>query len=291
MRTGICTTDFEEKNTPRMTADDLFAHIRQYGYTCTQFAFSSVSESEYLPGGSIEIPGSISPSTIRAIEKAAQKHVLPLMVINGTFNMAHPDEEIRKTGLQRMKILAQAAQELGVKYISLCSGTFNRDSLWAYSPDNDTDDAWNAMYGTMERAVETAEKYGITLAIESEASNVISTPERARRLMDSIGSDKLKMILDCANLFHRGEAHPENVKSVITHAFEVYGHDIVIAHGKDIREGDGIDFCGTGDGIVDFTLTADLLKQYGYAGDMFLHGIYERENMVKAREHWEAALG
>jgi len=288
MRTGICTTDFEEKNAPRMRADDLFALIRQYGYTCTQFAFSSVSESEYLPGGSIEIPGSIEPSTIRAIEKAAQKHDLPVMVINGTFNMAHPDEEIRKTGLQRMKILAQAARELGVKYISLCSGTFNRDSLWAYSPDNDTDDAWNAMYGTMERAVETAEKYGITLAIESEASNVISTPERARRLMDSIGSDKLKMILDCANLFHHGEAHPENVKSVITRAFEVYGHDIVIAHGKDIREGDGIDFCGTGDGIVDFSLTADLLKQYGYAGDMFLHGIYERENMVKAREHWEA---
>ena len=109
--------------------------------------------------------------------------------------------------------------------------------------------------------------------------------------MDSIGSDKLKMILDCANLVHRGEAHPENVKSVITHAFEVYGKDIVIAHGKDIREGDGIDFCGTGEGIVDFRLTADLLRQYGYAGDMFLHGIYARDNMVKAREYWEAALG
>ena len=27
MRTGICTTDFEEKNGPRMTADELFALI------------------------------------------------------------------------------------------------------------------------------------------------------------------------------------------------------------------------------------------------------------------------
>jgi len=289
MRTGICTTDFEEKNAPRMTADDLFARIRQYGYTCTQFAFSSVSESEYLPGGSIEIPGTIAPSAIRAIEKAAQKHDLPLCVINGTFNMAHPDEEIRKTGLQRMDVLAQAALALGVKYISLCSGTRNAENLWAYSPENDTDGAWEDMYKTMERAVDIAEKYGITLAIESEASNVISTPERARRLMDGIGSDKLKMILDCANLFHRGEAHPENVKSVITHAFEVYGHDIVIAHGKDIREGDGIDFCGTGDGIVDFSLTAELLKQYGYTGDMFLHGIYVQADMIKAREYWEGA--
>ena len=289
MRTGICTTDFEEKNAPRMTAVDLFAHIRHYGYTCTQFAFSSVSESEYFPGGSIEIPESIAPGTIRAIEKAAEKHDLPLCVINGTFNMAHPDEEIRKEGLARLALLADAAQALGVKFISLCSGTFNRDHLWSYSPGNETDSAWNAMYGTMERAVETAEKHGITLAIESEASNVISTPERARRLMDAVGSDKLKMILDCANLFHAGEAHPENVKDVITRAFEVYGHDIVIAHGKDIREGDGIDFCGTGDGIVDFALTAALLKQYCYAGDMFLHGIYAKEDMVKAREHWENA--
>ena len=287
MRTGICTTDFEEKNAPRMTADDLFARIRQYGYTCTQFAFSSVAESGYTPDGCIEIPGAIAPETLRAIEKAAEKHDLPLCVINGTFNMAHPDEEILKTGLARMELLAHAAQALGVKYISLCSGTFNREHLWSYSPENETEDAWNAMYGTMERAVETAEKYGITLAIESEASNVISTPERARKLMDAIGSDKLKMILDCANLFHIGEAHPENVKSVITHAFEVYGHDIVIAHGKDIREGNGIDFCGTGDGIVDFALTADLLKQYGYGGDMFLHGIYAQEDMVKAREYWE----
>ncbi len=291
MRTGICTTDFEEKNAPRMTADELFALIRQYGYTCTQFAFSSVAESEYTPDGAIEIPAAIAPETIAAVEKASAKHSLPVMVFNGTFNMAHPDEEIRHIGLNRLGILADAADALGVKMISLCSGTRNPGNLWGYSPENDSADAWDAMYGTMQRAAEIAEKHGITLAIESEASNVISTPERARKLMDSIGSDKIKMILDCANLFHAGEAHPENVKSVITHAFEVYGHDIVIAHGKDIREGDGIDFCGTGDGIVDFSLTADLLRQYGYEGDMFLHGIYEKADMVKAREHWEAARG
>ena len=288
MRTGICTTDFEEKNAPRLTADELFALIRQYGYTCTQFAFSSVAESEYIPDGCIEIPESIAPSVICAVERASAKHNLPVMVFNGTFNMAHPVEEIRRTGLKRLETLACAADELGVKLISLCSGTRNPDNLWSYSAENDTDAAWNAMYGTMQAAAEIAEKHGITLAIESEASNVISTPERARALMDGIGSDKIKMILDCANLFHRGEAHPGNVKNVITHAFEVYGHDIVIAHGKDIREGDGIDFCGTGDGIVDFKLTAELLAQYDYRGDMFLHGIYERGAMVKAREHWEA---
>ena len=134
MRTGICTTDFEVKNAPRMTADELFALIRQYGYTCTQFAFSSVAESEYTPDGAIEIPAYIAPETIDAVEKASAKHSLPVMVFNGTFNMAHPNEEIRHIGLNRLGILADAADALGVKMISLCSGTRTPDNLWGYSP-------------------------------------------------------------------------------------------------------------------------------------------------------------
>jgi sugar phosphate isomerase/epimerase len=134
--------------------------------------------------------------------------------------------------------------------------------------------------------VELAEKRNITLAIESEASNIIDTPENARWVMDEIGSDYLKMILDCANLFHKGTAHPENVQAVIGHAFDLFGKDIVIAHGKDIREGDGIEFCGTGLGIVDFGFTADKLRQAGYKGDMFLHGIYDENDMPRARAYW-----
>ena len=46
--------------------------------------------------------------------------------------------------------------------------------------------------------------------------------------MDAVGSDKLKMILDCANLFHAGRAHPEFVRETLDAAFEAYGYDIVI---------------------------------------------------------------
>jgi len=117
------------------------------------------------------------------------------------------------------------------------------------------------MEDTILRAVEIAERRSLTLAIESEAANIIDTPEQARRIMDSVGSDKLKMILDCANLFHPGHARPEEVRPTIAHAFELFGGDIVIAHGKDIRAGEGIAFCGTGRGIVDFAFTARKLRE------------------------------
>ena len=62
-------------------------------------------------------------------------------------------------------------------------------------------------------------------------------------------------------------------------AMNSFGEDIVLAHGKDIRESDGIDFCGTGFGIVDFPYMLDLLHDAGYSGDMMLHGIYNEADM------------
>lgn len=289
MRTGVCTTDFESDDRPTLSANRLFEKIRTFGFECVQFAFSSVAESEFTPSGQIEIPDKITPAALNAAANAAEHFDLPIEVINGTFNMAHPDAEVRKEGIRRFELLTKAARNLGAKYISLCSGTRFAEHLWTYSPDNRTDSAWNDMLDTIKRATELAERENITLAIESEAANIIDTPENARRVMDEVGSKNLRMILDCANLFHAGRAHPEYVRETIKNAFENFGNDIVIAHGKDIREGDGIDFCGTGHGIVDFPYTARLLREYGYTGDMFLHGIYDEEDMAGALAHWKKA--
>lgn len=289
MRTGVCTTDFESDDRPTLSANRLFEKIRTFGFECVQFAFSSVAESEFTPSGQIEIPDKITPAALNAAANAAEHFDLPIEVINGTFNMAHPDAEVRKEGIRRFELLTKAARNLGAKYISLCSGTRFAAHLWTYSPDNRTDSAWNDMLDTIKRATELAERENITLAIESEAANIIDTPENARRVMDEVGSKNLRMILDCANLFHAGRAHPEYVRETIKNAFENFGNDIVIAHGKDIREGDGIDFCGTGHGIVDFPYTARLLREYGYTGDMFLHGIYDEADMAGTLAHWKKA--
>jgi len=287
MRTGVCTTDFEHAGEPLRRADTLFGVIRDFGFSCVQFAFSSIAETGFVPTGEIEIPAVIPYAAVVEADRAAARHGLPIEVINGTFNMAHPDGTVREEGLRRFAILTEAAEALGAKYISLCSGSRNAAHLWTWSPDNDTPEAWDAMADTIKRAVSMAEARGIVLAIESEAANVIDTPENARRIMDEVGSSNLKMILDCANLFHRGTAYPENVRETIGHAFDLFGDDIVIAHGKDIRAGDGIDFCGTGLGIVDFTYTADKLREVSYTGDMFLHGIYDEADMPRAIAHWQ----
>lgn len=286
-RTGICTTDFTIRS-----ADDMFCTIRNMGYTAVQLGFSTVTDTNYTADGNIEIPDcdemlKSAPHAIERIQTAAEKYKIDIPAVNGTFNMAHPDHDIRLEGVRRFSGFAAAARELGAEIITLCSGTRCRTHLWTNDPANDTDDAWNDMIDSMKRVSEIAEKNGITLAVETEASNIVSTPEKVRRMMCDVASPRLKMILDAANLFPSGTARRENVHKYLDAAFECFGSDIVLAHGKDIRESDGIDFCGTGDGIVDFSYMARLLKKYGFSGDMMLHGIYDEAKMIPAREYWE----
>lgn len=289
---GICTTDFEDMLSHPLerksySADEVFERIAAYGYNCTQFSFTSISEAEFVPTGELELPPAIRDAALRAADKASAKYNVPIIAINGTFNMTHPDAEIRTEGIRRLGLLAEAANELGCGIITLCSGTRRRENLWAPHPDNHTDGAWTDMLDTMKRAAEIAERCGIRLAIETEASNVIDTPQRARAVMDEVGSDKLKMIIDCANLFHIGKAKRENVRSTMAEAFEFFGRDMIVAHGKDIRESDGIEFCPAGEGIVDYDYFAELLEKYEYSGAMVMHGIYDESKMPAAAELWK----
>jgi sugar phosphate isomerase/epimerase len=285
MRIGICSSDFDASDT-----DGLFAKMRNLGFASTQLAFSSVGEimeTGFVPTGQIEIPGKVKPDIIDRVRKSAEFHKIEIMAVNGTFNMAHPDESVRSEGISRFRNHAEAVSNLGVKYISLCSGTRFKDYLWSYHQDNSTPEAWSDMVDCVKRCVDSAEKHGVVLAVETEASNIVDTPEKARKMMDEVGSPNLKMIMDCANLFHGGEAKRENVRRIVKHAFDVFGDDVVIAHGKDLCESlksDEIRFCPTGEGILDFNQFIDLLNEHNYRGDMLLHGIYDESKMPAGYE-------
>lgn len=268
MRIGLCTTDLPGS----LPARDLFRKVAAMGFESVQLAFSSVDECGFSVTNHIEIPDSVSPAAIEAILEASRETGIAIGAVNGTWNMAHPDSKVCAEGIRRMDGFLAAVAALGCPIATLCSGTRSREHLWHPSDGNDSAEAWNDMLFSMRSAAGLAEKHGVTLAIETEAANIIDAPEKARRIMDEVGSPRLKMILDCANLFHAGKARPENVRPTIDRAMEYFGRDIVLAHGKDIRESDGIDFCGAGFGIIDFPYMIDSLRRAGFSGDMMLHG-------------------
>ena len=198
-----------------------------------------------------------------------------MAAVSGTFNMAHPDPAHRRAGLKRLALLAAACPLLGAPVITLCTGTRDRQDMWRYHADNGSREAWRDLAGTMAQALELAEKAGITLAIEPEVSNIVDSAAKARRLLDEMGSESLKIIMDGANLFHAGEL--PRMTEVLYQAFAALGPDIVLAHAKDLSRDGEAGHEAAGFGLLDYDLYLKLLHESGFHGPLVLHGLTESQ--------------
>ncbi len=276
MNIGVCTTDFETQ-----PIEPLFDKIQGYGFGPVQLSFASLAECGFNATGQIEIPEAMDEAVLQRIKDSAERHGLSIVCVNGTFNMAHPDLAVRREGVRRFHGFARAVKALGCAYVTLCTGTRNAEHLWRAHPDNVTEAAWRDMAETAAQLVDIAKQNELTLLLEVEASNVADTPELAKKLIDEVGQGRMAVVMDCANLFHAGQAKPALVRQVIGHAFDVLGDHVALAHGKDIRAGEGVEFCGAGEGIIDFPYFFERLQGIGYAGDMVLHGIQDETKMQR----------
>ena len=251
----------------RFTLERLFDAIKIYGFSEVQFNFSST--------GGEDMPNTINEELADYIYSVASHRGIKISAVNGTFNMTHPEKTIRLDGIKRFEQIAKVCGCLHCKLISLCTGTRNTQSMWRWHPDNETSEAWNDLTETTQALLEIADKYKVYLGVETEASNVINTPEKARKLLDSMGSPWLKIIFDPANLFHAGEAYPENSARILEHAFDLLAQDIIIAHAKDIKSGPEIEFTSAGRGIVAFERLFELLITNKYQGGVIIHGVHD----------------
>ena len=263
--------------TRRDGSESMFGALRAMGLGAVQLSLAPLCGPGY--------PDCLAAADLKAIKDAADYNGVAIAALDGTFNMAHPDPAVRGEGVRMVRLLASACGPLGCPTITLCTGSKNAASMWEWHPDNASEGAWEDMAGTMGGLIGIAEASGIALGIEPEPSNVVSTPERARRLLDRFKSPALGIVMDAANLFQRGEAHPGNAARVLTGAFGLLGGDVILAHCKDIREGPGLEYTSPGNGVVDFGLFVRLLKEHGYRGPLILHGSKDVAELTASVAH------
>lgn len=217
------------------------------------------------------MPDAIEPAAADGIRAALAARGIGMAALSGTFNMIHPDPAVRDDGLRRLDVLAAACARLGTQVITLCSGTRDTTSMWRRHPDSDTPEAWRDLLEVMGRAVRIAEKHNITLAFEPEVNNAADSAQKARALIDAIGSPRLKVVMDGANIFHTGEL--PRMRGILSEAFELLGDHIALAHAKDLDHDGDAGHLPAGHGLLDYALYTKLLKQSAYAGPLVLHGL------------------
>lgn len=261
MQLGIFSKTFEGN------LETAFRKMNALGIYHTQFNLASA--------GLETMPDHIDETALERIKDTANMYRITLDALSGTFNMIDPDLRSREDGIRRFGILSEIASILEIPVVTLCTGSKNPQSKWKWDEKNLSDEAWNDLLKTTESLLTFAAKNNIILGVETEASNIINTPQRARRYLDHFKSRHLKIIMDGANLFLPFQVR--NMEAVLSEAFELLGGDIVLAHAKDISFGSELEFVAAGEGVLDFGTYIRLLGKYGYRGALIMHGLSEQQ--------------
>jgi sugar phosphate isomerase/epimerase len=266
MQLGIFAKTF-----PTLNAADTFEAVRKSGFACTQFNMACVG----LPS----MPDEISASTISEISRASMESGVAIAAISATYNMIHPDVALRKRGMMRLETILKNANAMGTNLVTLCTGTCDPDDQWRFHPENKSEQSWKILTTEMSAALKLADQYEVDLGIEPELANVINSADAAHQLINEMKSNRLRIILDPANLFEVSENEQREI--IIAHAIEQLGPHIAMAHIKD-RDANG-QVVAAGKGIIDFSKFIKMLKTIDFDCPLVTHGLIATEAPAVAK--------
>lgn len=266
MRLGIFAKTF-----PGSDPQTVLSAVREAGFTAAQYNMAC--------SGLPSMPDAVPASEAERIAEAAKASGVELAALSGTYNMIHPDPNVRAAGLRRLAVLAEAAPRMGTSLVTLCTGTRDPDDQWRGHPGNHAPDAWADLLHEMAQAIEIAERHDIDLGIEPELANVVDSAAKARRLIDDLASPRLRIVLDPANLFET--ASLEEQRRLVSQAVDLLGDRIAMGHAKD-RAPDGA-FVAAGQGVLDYPHYLRSLGSIGFRGALVTHGLEAAEAPAVAR--------
>jgi sugar phosphate isomerase/epimerase len=256
MRIGIFAKTF-----PGCSPLKVLKAAAEAGYRSVQYKMTC---SDLSP-----LPDQINDDVADAVHRASRATGVEIAAISATYNMIHPSPEIRQAGRRSFEAIASQAFRIGSRLLTVCTGTRDPDDQWRHHPDNSTGLAWSELLKEFSYLIEIADRFDIRIGVEPELANVVDSANKARALLDTIGSERIKIVFDPANLFERQGA--DERRRIIETAADLLADRIEIAHAKD-RDADGC-FATAGQGLIDYAHYFMTLRQVGFDGDVIAHGL------------------
>jgi sugar phosphate isomerase/epimerase len=242
---------------------ELFARIREDGFSAVQFNLSCA--------GLAPLPEALPAGIAEGIARGASEAGLALCALSGTYNMAHPDAVKRQRDRRGFANVMQAAHDMNVSLVTLCTGSRDATNMWHAHPENESTEAWTALREELDFALGLAEEFNLVLGIEPEPGNVIANAVLARKVLDEVGSNRLGIILDAANLLPP-EAQPRQ-HDIVARAADLLGGSLFLVHAKDI-DSHGV-VVPAGKGAVDLPAFVARMREVGYDGPLVGHNFEE----------------
>ena len=216
--------------------------VKAQGFSCVHLALSKMLGPDYME------PRMATPGLAAQVRKDLSG--LDIAVLGCYLNLAHPDRNAYQDTVKRYQAHLMLARWMGAGVVGTETG--NPNAEYRYDPEKShTEDALSLFIDRVAPVVEIAEKTGAVLAIEPVYTHIVSTPRRARKVLDAIHSPALRIILDPVNLLHADNFGQR--EQVLDEAMDVLQDEIVIIHMKDcVLDGGAVRSMACGLGGMDY---------------------------------------
>jgi sugar phosphate isomerase/epimerase len=232
--------------------EELAKKVQEKGFTSIQLALKKA-----LPDIDSST-GNLSPGLAYYIKDTFQKANVQIAILGCYLNITHPDDVERAKLQEKYKEHIRYVRDFGCSIVGTETGSMNAE--YTYCEENESEEAFQRFIESLKPLVEEAEKFGVIFAIETVKKHIINTPQRMKRVLDTIQSNNLQVIFDAVNLLD--ETNYQNQDQLINEAFDLFGDRMVIIHAKDFVYEDGeLKVVPPGKGQLNYELYLKRIKE------------------------------
>ena len=211
-----------------LTSDEI-ANIKALEFTGLSFHFRSA-----------EIPSVPPDACSRCVQMLADAN-LDLVQFGITYEecLFHPDAAVREAAIASVQRGMATAASLNAHHYLFRPGSLNPDGAWTSHRDNHLPESMERLIDTLKPIAEHAEQHELTLVMETHAVSIMGSPEICREVVERVGSDRLRIVMDFVNHFQT-LLQVYNSEERLNHIFDVMGPVAPMAHIKDISVQNGL---------------------------------------------------
>jgi sugar phosphate isomerase/epimerase len=184
----------------------------------------------------------LTPEVRGDILRAHTDRDLEIFCLSAYTNLAQPYGDGRTAAIEYMKSLIRMAKDFGTNAVVTEAGTRGMA-------------AYERCVAGFQEVMEVAEAEGVFICIEPSYRQAVPNSYTAAGLIQDVGSDNLKVLLDPANIL---------CYDAVDRMFDVLGDHIIYGHAKDciVDEKGDPTFPSAGQGMVPYHRFIELLLEY-----------------------------
>lgn len=226
------------------TLEERLAFAKAQGFSCAHVALSKVLDDFSME----EAPEKLTEEYARRVRQDFDTSGLECAVLGCYLNLADPDPDRRARTQEIYKAHLRFAAMIGARVVG--TETYANPESRFTDPAPESEEAFRLLLDSLKPVVRCAEETGAVLAVEPVWYHIISTPERAARMLEELPSDHLQIILDAVNLISPEKA--DRAEETVRRAVSLLGDRVRILHMKDfVMTPDGkMDACACGLGSM-----------------------------------------